>query len=545
MVLYGNLYKSNLRFTHFLHFVSATYLLCNPHFSNCIMATKTDIVKHTNERFYKDVIESLEDYCVFATDEEGRLTSWNIGAQNITGYTAAEVIGQKTDIFFIAADVEAGMPAKELKIAKAEGRSVNERWHVKKDKTIFWGSGLAFPLKDETDQFYGFIKVMRDQTAQVKMTQALKNEQSKLELIFEKAPAFLIVFRGPHFTIERVNETFIIISGKKDLKGKSLPDVLPEIKNQEFLIHLSEVMKTGEPYFGKEIKMIFEQGSGAAPREAYLNLVYQPDLDTDDKITGVIVHGYEVTDQIRARQYMEKAAEAQAALQQQKEEFLGIASHELKTPVTSLKAYSQFVESTLRKDGLVQQAALVGKMSNQINRLQNLISDLLDVTKVNAGKLQFNEAYFDFEQMLQDVIEDLQRITKTHEIITRIQPVGQVWADRFRISQVLTNFITNAVKYSPDSREIIVSSSLVNSEVQVSVEDFGIGISDQHKEHLFSRFYRVSGVHENIFTGLGLGLYISAEIIKQEGGRVWVTSEKGKGSVFCFSLPVDRHLEQP
>lgn len=508
------------------------------------MDTKRDFSPFTENRFYKNVIENLKDYCLFTTDMDGFITSWNPGAQNITGFTEDEIMGLNSHIFFTEEDRRTGKPELELKIAKAEGRAVNERWHVKKDKTLYWGSGLVFPLKNEHEEWQGFIKVMRDQTVQVHMARALENERNKLEKIFEKAPAFLIVFRGPDHIFERVNEAFMQLSGKNEFSGKRLLDVLPEMKEQVWLSELDNVFRTGKPYFGKEVKVSFYPDNHQQPTNVYLNLVYQPDQDADGTITGVVVHGYEVTDQIMARQYMEKAAEAQAALQRQKEEFLGIASHELKTPVTSLKAYSQYVEGTLRKDGLIPQANLVGKMSNQINKLQNLITDLLDVTKVNGGKLQFNEELFDFEQMLREVIEDLQRITPTHEIITRLQPTGQVWADRFRISQVLTNLITNAIKYSPNSKSVVVSSSLQNDEVHVCVEDFGIGISEDHQQNLFNRFYRVSGAQENIFTGLGLGLYISSEIIKQEGGRIWLKSEEGKGSIFSFALPVDRRLQQ-
>jgi PAS domain S-box-containing protein len=507
------------------------------------MGTKKEKSVITDNRFYKNVIESLEDYCVFTTDPDGRTTSWNTGAQNILGYTEEEVIGLSAEIFFIEEDILAGKPAKELEIALNEGRAVNERWHVKKDKSVFWGSGMVFPLRDEDDQLQGFIKVMRDQTVQVQMTRALEDERTKLEKIFENAPTFLTVFLGSDFVFERVNEAYTQLCGRKDLVGKRLLDVMPYVQGQEWFIKLSEVFNTGKPYSGKEVKATFYHGNSLQPEDVYLNLLYLPQQDINGNITGVVAHGYEVTDQILARLYMEEASKAQAALQQQKEEFIGIASHELKTPVTSLKAYSQFVEGTLRKDGLTMQANLVGKMSNQIEKLQNLITDLLDVTKINGGKLQFNDDFFDFNEMLVESIEDLQRTTQTHEIVTRLEPIGQVWADRFRISQVLTNLITNGIKYSPDSKSILVTSHLQNGEVIVSVEDTGIGISEKHQQNLFDRFYRVSGTRENIFTGLGLGLYISAEIIKQEGGRIWVNSTEGKGSTFCFALPMDRRLK--
>ncbi|OKS89343.1 PAS domain-containing sensor histidine kinase [Mucilaginibacter polytrichastri] len=228
----------------------------------------------------------------------------------------------------------------------------------------------------------------------------------------------------------------------------------------------------------------------------------------------------------------------QKQLQNQKDDFIGIASHELKTPVTSIKAYAQVLEAMFRKTGDDRKANMVVKMNNQIDRLTSLIGDLLDVTKIQSGRLQFNDSWFDFNQLMQDMIEDLQRTTEKHQIITELNPIGQVYADKDRISQVLTNLITNAIKYSPDADQIIVQAEIVDNEVMVCVKDFGIGISHDKTDKVFEQFYRVSGDKQHTFPGLGLGLYISSEIIKREGGRIWVNSVQGKGSTFCFSLPI-------
>jgi PAS domain S-box-containing protein len=230
----------------------------------------------------------------------------------------------------------------------------------------------------------------------------------------------------------------------------------------------------------------------------------------------------------------------QKQLQNQKDEFIGIASHELKTPVTSIKAYAQVLEAMFRKAGDDRKANMIVKMNNQIDRLTSLIGDLLDVTKIQSGRLQFNDSRFDFNQLMQDMVEDLQRTTDKHQIITELKPIGEVYADKDRIGQVLTNLVTNAIKYSPDADKIIVLAEVVGNEVKVCVEDFGIGISHDKKDKVFEQFYRVSGDKQHTFPGLGLGLYISSEIIKREGGRIWVNSVQGKGSTFCFSLPIKK-----
>jgi PAS domain S-box-containing protein len=230
----------------------------------------------------------------------------------------------------------------------------------------------------------------------------------------------------------------------------------------------------------------------------------------------------------------------QKQLQQQKDDFIGIASHELKTPVTSLKAYTQVLQAIFLREGDEKKATMLGKMNNQIDRLTSLIGDLLDVTKIQSGRLQFNDDYFDFNQLIVELVEDLQRTTLKHEIATHLQPIGLVYADKDRIGQVITNLISNAIKYSPEANKVIVNTAIEDNEIKLCVQDFGIGISPDKKDKVFEQFYRVSGDKQHTFPGLGLGLYISSEIIKREGGRIWVNSIEGEGSSFCFALPLNR-----
>ncbi|RCH55133.1 hypothetical protein DJ568_08050 [Mucilaginibacter hurinus] len=227
-------------------------------------------------------------------------------------------------------------------------------------------------------------------------------------------------------------------------------------------------------------------------------------------------------------------------LQQQKDDFISIASHELKTPVTSIKAYTQVLERMLKQKGDTKEAGMISKMDSQVNRLTGLIGDLLDVTKINAGKLQFNDVDFKFAALVTEVVEDLQRTTEKHRLINEFNYEGTVHADRERIAQVITNLITNAIKYSPQPGDILIRSALHDNEVHLCVEDFGVGIAEEKQEHVFEQFYRVSGNKQHTFPGLGLGLYISSEIVKREGGRIWVNSVENKGSTFCFALPVQQ-----
>ncbi len=224
----------------------------------------------------------------------------------------------------------------------------------------------------------------------------------------------------------------------------------------------------------------------------------------------------------------------QKNLQQQKDNFIAIASHELKTPLTSIKAYTQVLERMLNKRGETKEAAMIARMDAQLNRLTTLIGDLLDVTKISSGKLQFNDREFDFNSLVEELISDLRHTTAKHTLIENLKPAGFVFGDKERIGQVITNLVSNAIKYSPQADKIVINSSIKNNEVTLCVQDFGIGIATKNLDKVFEQFYRVSGDMQHTFPGLGLGLYISSEIIKREGGRIWVESTEGEGSTVLF-----------
>lgn len=228
----------------------------------------------------------------------------------------------------------------------------------------------------------------------------------------------------------------------------------------------------------------------------------------------------------------------QKRLEQQKEEFIGVASHELKTPLTSIKAYAQLLERGFRRGGDERTTELLKKMDAQIDKLNGLIGDLLDVTRIESGKLLFHPSSFDYHKLVQEIVEETQQTTTRHTIVMQLSSSVMLYADRNRIGQVLTNLLTNAIKYAPHAETIIVKTVHTDETLITSVLDFGIGIPKEKCQHIFERFGRVEGERQITYPGLGLGLYISAEFVKRHHGSIWVESEEGKGSTFSFSLPL-------
>jgi len=222
-----------------------------------------------------------------------------------------------------------------------------------------------------------------------------------------------------------------------------------------------------------------------------------------------------------------------------KNDFIAMVSHELRTPLTSLQAYVQVLASRANKEEDTFTIKALDKANTQVKKMSALINGFLNVSSFEAGKIYLNEQTFEMNALLNEVVEDLVlTATTNHNIMLLPGPLLSVHADRDKISQVISNFMNNAVKYSPKGKNIVVSCVASNSTVQVSVTDEGMGIKPQNQEKLFDRFYRIESVQTQNISGFGLGLYLSAEIIYRHNGKVWVESEIGKGSTFYFSLPM-------
>ncbi len=243
-----------------------------------------------------------------------------------------------------------------------------------------------------------------------------------------------------------------------------------------------------------------------------------------------------IEDVTQRRQAQE--AEQKMRVLKQREEFMAIASHELKTPVTSIKGYTQLLHSRFQRAGDERSAAMLGRMDTQLDKLIRLIGELLDTTKIEEGKLLWHRQFFDLTTLTKDIVEELGYTQQQHQIRIEGDVPIPVFGDRERIGQVLTNLLSNAMKYSPQATLVLVTLRTEADMVTVGVQDFGIGIDPAKHAHIFERFFRLSDEEHATFPGLGLGLYISAEIVKAHGGRIWVESQLGAGATFSFTLPL-------
>lgn len=376
----------------------------------------------------------------------------------------------------------------------------------------------AMPIRDEDQEIIGSIGAFVDITEFKQIETELQESQSKFKALLNANLIGVIVAKlDPSGAIIEANDAFCSMTGYTlaEIKaGKvSWKTLTPPEYVETDMISLSELLKKGEtkPY---EKEYIRRDGTR-------LPILIGAALADSDKKTSVAF----ILD-LSARKKLER----------RKDEFIGLASHELKTPLTSMKVFTQLLQRSLTPTKSRKGLEYITKINRQIERLTTLVEELLDVSKIEAGQLQLNLEKFDPYQLVTEIVSEVQAITPHHTLKVIGSFKSDITGDAFRIKQVLLNLLTNAVKYSPQAKEVLITLTEDMTKVCIAVTDHGVGIPEVDQKRIFEKFFRAGGKNKHSFPGLGLGLYLSKRIIERHGGKIWLESQEGKGSTFSFSL---------
>lgn len=408
------------------------------------------------------------------------------------------------------------------------------------------------PALDDEGEFEGIICICNETTdkivAQNELTEAhtqAENARKELSDFIMQAPIGIATLSGPTHVYTLINQTFmkILFNNRPvdDLLNKSVKQALPELEGQGFFEILDGVYETGKTFLGSKFKASFIQANGIE-REMYINFSYQAKRNAEGKIDGILAVIYEVTDEVNEKQEIELLADNLRAAITARDNFLGIASHELNTPLTSLKLQTQMNKRVLDRQGVTafsheRISKLLDSTIKQTERLGVLVNDMLDVSRIVSGKLTMHTAPTDLSLLIDDILERFSpQIESVGSVLKKdIKKSVVAPADSFRIEQVFTNFITNAIKYAPGKNLHATVESTGRSAI-VSLRDEGNGIDEDNLGRIFGRFERATPASE--VSGLGLGLFICKQIIQEHQGRISVESELGKGSTFRFEIPL-------
>lgn len=381
-----------------------------------------------------------------------------------------------------------------------------------------WISDNAVPRVTPEGKFIGFISACRDVEDEKTFNEKLLESELLFKTITNVSPVGLWM-TDAEGNNNFVNDTWIDWTGitQQDQHGRGWTDSVIPDDREKIGQTFRECFKNKKP-FSAEFRMTRKDG-----QLRWVLSEGSPFYDINEQFAG---YAGSVTD-ITERKHDEM----------RKNDFLAVASHELKTPLTSVKAYAQLLSVTYEKSNDTFLKNALGKVDNQVNKMTKLVGDFLNLSKIESDKFELNKEEFDLSALAREVAADMQVVSLNHSIVVEKSAPVYVTADRDKIAQVITNFLTNAVKYSPTDKNVQVSVTGDNGVARLTVSDRGIGIQPEEQERIFERFYR-SRFNNNIaYSGFGIGLYISAEIIRLHNGEIGVTSEFGKGASFYFALP--------
>lgn len=510
------------------------------------------------------IIDSSED-AIISKDLQSRVTSWNKAAERMFGYTEAEMLGQL--IHRLIPEDRRGEEDEIIASLKQGSRIEHyETIRVTKSGKQLNISLTISPIRDVEGNIVGASKIARDITIQKQHEKRLRIINEVGKSISSKLDVDVILQTVTDATTRLSEAAFgAFFYNKIDAKGEAymlyaLSGASREafdkfgmprntaVFNSTFegtaIVRSDDITK--DPRYGKNAPHS-GMPKGHLPVVSYLAI---PVISQSGIVIGGLFFGHpQPAVFTHEHEELVVAIAAQAAialdnaklyqeisiLNGKKDQFISFASHELKTPLTTIKGYLQIAEMTQMpaKDFLP-------KINKQVDRLEAIIADLLDISKIQAGKLDFHLEKTSLHQLISESVESV--YTQNHNIhIENIMEDVEVMIDRQKMMQVIVNLITNAVKYSAAGTSINVKVSVFGDEVKIDITDQGIGMPAEYLSKIFNQFYRISP-HDHQAKGMGLGLFIAKEIMEVHMGKIWVESEVNKGSSFHISFPLERRM---
>ncbi len=473
-------------------------------------------------------IVSSSDDAIISKTLDGIITSWNYSAQKLFGFTEQEAIGEHISLIIPKDRLD-----EEVMIIDhiRNGKKIEhfETVRISKEGTPIEVSLTISPIRNAVGKIIGASKVARD----IKIKKLAEEKQAMLAAIVSSSDD-AIISKTLDGIITSWNDSARKMFGftEQEAIGKHISIIIPDERLQEEAMIINNIRN------GRKIDHFETVRKSKDGKLIHISLTVSPVKNAAGKIIGASKVAKDITDKIELEKQRNLYTEKLQNLNKYKDEFMVMASHELKTPITIISANLQLLQHQMKDD---DNYSFVDKSLKQVKKLSDLISNLLDVSKIQAGKLDLNFSILDISVLLTEVKNNIQLTTENHHIIFH-EPSARllVKADREKMEQVIINLLNNAIKYSPGSKEVIIDAREDNGNILVSVRDYGIGIPSEDLENIFARFYRVSGLPA-LFTGTGVGLYISAEIIKRHNGKIWAESKPEEGSVFYFYIPAEKN----
>jgi PAS domain S-box-containing protein len=522
---------------------------------------KAHIATEAAEEKFALLVDSVKDYGIFLMDIHGTILSWNSGAERIKGYTADDVIGKNFSIFYTDADIQKRHPQHELEIAAKDGKYEEEGWRIRKNGTKFWANVVITALRDKKGELVGFAKVTRDLSERKLAEEKLIRSEERLRKMFEGIKDYALILLDPNGIITSWNEGARRIKGYEadEIIGKSFKTFYPlqDIQMGKCEYELVEAAQTGR--FEDEGWRVRKDGT-----KFWASVLISAIRDDNGNLIGYSKVTRDITDRKRtddllkmAYTNLEKRVEERTSelmkindklteAVRTRDEFLSIASHELRTPLTPLKLQVQnFINNIRKKTIHTMPEDRLQRMGDTceraLTRLTSLIDNLLDVSRINSGKFSLNLEDVNLAELSSDILDRYKLEIKSSGSLVSLTIRDAVigYFDKIRIEQIFLNLLTNAMRYG-NKKPIEIEISKERAHAKIVFQDNGMGISSKDFDRIFERFERVSDSMDT--GGLGLGLFITRQIVEAHGGTITVESKEGEGAKFTVLLPLEKTI---
>jgi PAS domain S-box-containing protein len=492
------------------------------------------------EGLYRLLVDSVQDYAIFALDPKGYILSWNTGAERIKGYAPDEIIGQHFSIFYPTQRVAEGFPDYELEMAAREGRFEDQGWRLRKDGSRIWANAVITALRDETGGLVGFAKVTRDLTERRAAEEALRSSEERFRLLVTAVGDYGIFMLDPEGYVASWNE------GAQRIKGYS-PD---EIIGRHFSsFYPPNKVAEGFPTYELEIAARdgrFEDEGWRVRKDGsrfWANVVITALRNAAGELIGFAKVTRDLTERRAAEEQRVADAQRLAAVEaanRAKSEFLASMSHELRTPLNAIGGYAELLADGIYGPVVEAQQEVLQRIHRSQQHLLTIITDLLNYSRVEAGQITYDIAPVPVLAMLDTVAamiepQALRKGLTFERGPCPAQAVARV--DRARGEQIILNLLSNAVKFTPAGGRITVSCARVDTRVAIRVRDTGPGVPPEKLETIFEPFVQLGRALNSPHEGVGLGLAISRDLARAMGGDLTAASAPGSGATFTLVLP--------
>ena len=486
-----------------------------------------------NEDLYKLLVQGISDYAVFLLGPTGIIQTWNTGAEKIVGYPPEEIIGQHFSKFYPKAANDIGHPDMELKYAAEYGRFEEEGWRVRKDGSTFWANVVIAAIRSKDDnRLIGYSKITRDLTEKKlledKLSRALvelKESEERARLLTEGVKDYAIFMLNPDGVVATWNH------GAEKIKGYKAEEII----GKHFSVFYSEEARE-QKYTEYEISRALQDGrfedEGWRVRKDgstfWANVLITPVYNAANKLIGFTKITRDLSERRKNEELMRKNKELHR-MNTDLDNFVYTASHDLKAPISNLEGLILLLKSDLGAE-LGKHQEVITRIDNSINRLNSIIFDLTDVTRLKYEESRVEVVSLD--ELVAEVEGSLENLFYASNAVLEKDFSGfdKLSYSRKNLRSILFNLISNAIKYaSPERRPLIrIKTERRGKQYILSVEDNGLGIEEKHKQKIFSMYRRL---HTHV-EGTGLGLYLVKRILENSEDRIEVESQPGKGSIF-------------